>query len=122
MGVSERIALAKRSKMVTSSPVEALDEDVDGTAAGEADGDRFGVADPIGGDARPSRADGILRLFVNGRLDATAAHRARDVAALVHRQGRAWRPWRRDLDADHRRERNALALGAPSFDCVQNVG
>src|ERR1700688_4056229 len=69
-------AAASRSKIVTPLPIEALDENVDRAAAGQAVLDRLCVADSVGDQARASAGDRVLRLFVDRRLDAAAADRA----------------------------------------------
>src|SRR3712207_1783352 len=97
------------SPIETTSPIEALDVDVDGAAAGEAD-----LPGQIGGDAvvqqlRPARLEDRLRLLEDGALQAAAGDGADHLAAAVDRQLGAARPGRGALRADDGRDRDRVA-------------
>src|SRR4051812_10135929 len=65
------------------SPVEGLHEDVDGAAAGEADGEGFVVGVPEGAHLGLARLEDLKRLGEHGTFNATAGHRPGHLTVLV---------------------------------------
>jgi hypothetical protein len=115
------IAALSRSKSVTRSPRERLDEDVQRAAARQAVFDGGFVADAVRHELRLARADRGLRLFEEFGFHAAAADRARDLAALVDRERRSGVARCRALDADEGRDRDALPFGPPPVDRFDDV-
>src|SRR4030081_2119642 len=68
-------------------PVDALDHQVDGAAAGEADRAGILVGDAVGHALGHAGLDDIHGLADRRRLDAAARDGPQDPAVLVHRQG-----------------------------------
>ena len=68
---------------------------------------------------RLARED-LERLLHDRALDASARHRARDLARVVHRHRRARITRARALGADDARDRDPLARGPPPLDVVED--
>src|SRR5579885_2132176 len=103
-------------------PIKPLNKDLDLAAAGEANLLQiFFFADAKGEHLRLASLDDLLSSGNHGRLDAAAADRAADLAALAHRELGALAARCR---ANHRHNGgngDTLALRAPLFYIRQNV-
>src|SRR4051794_30228187 len=112
----------KGSAMGAGLPVEGLDEEVDGAAAGEPDGERLvvGVAELHEARRAFTLEDGE-RLAHHRPFDAAAAHRSGDFAVVAHRHRRAGVAWAGALDVDNPRHRHPVAPCPPPFDVIQDV-
>src|SRR5262249_45702432 len=95
------------------SSFDALDKDLDLTAAGEADLPGLFIADPEIEQPRAPVLDRLQRLFDDRAFDTAARHRADKVAAVRHRQLGAGRARRRAPGFDHGRQGDALAGVTP---------
>ena len=105
-------------------PVEIahrLDEHVDLAAAGEANGERELVTDPVIDDARAAVLEGGHSLLVHGGFDAAVAHRARDPVPGARDERGAERPRRRSRDAHDGRDRDRLARREPLLELDRDL-
>ena len=102
--------------------IDALDEDVEFTAAGQADGERVvvGVAEP--GPPRSAQVtEHLPAQLVDRSLDAAAGDAADGVAVLVHRDRRADGQRGTAVHADDGGQGEGTCLAAPAVQCVRDV-
>ena len=101
--------------------VDRADEDPHGAAARKADLEGGLVLDPIFDEACGAAGQHRLGLLHDRGLDAPSRDRARDVAALVHRQGRSGLARRGPLRLDDDRPGRPHALRVPGREAVEDV-
>jgi hypothetical protein len=102
--------------------IDALDEDVEFAAAGQADceGVVVGVAEP--GPLRSAPVvEHLSAQFVDRALDAAAGDAADRGAVLVHRDRRTDRQRGAAAHADHGGQGEGACLAAPAVQCVRDV-
>src|SRR6185369_11713664 len=102
--------------------VDPLDEDLHLAAASEPDLPGLLVGDAEIEEARLAVGDGIERLAHHRALNATARHRADEVAGIVDGKLRADRAGRGAPGRYHRRQREALAGALPGIGLLQDFG
>src|SRR5262249_19803664 len=96
-------------------------EDVDLAAAREPDRPGELVLDPVGEQDRPACTQDLLRVLVHVGLDATAGHRARELARLRDRELRPDRARRRAPGRDDGRDRHLLATRPEALDVREDL-
>src|SRR5215472_830117 len=115
----DRLACPDRSRDIAEVWIaflaNRLNQDVDDSAAGQADAERSIVADAVPlKDGRPGR-DHIGREFVDGSFDAASGHAAYHLAARRHGHRRSGFPWRAAERSHHRGQAERL-IAIPPLD------
>ena len=100
---------------------ERVDEDVNRAPAREADLERLLVGDPVAHEPRRPAREDVLRLVIDGGLDAAARNRSRDVPSLRDREHGARLARRGAFRLDDGRGRGAKPVSNPPLERRQNV-
>ncbi len=111
-----------RGQMRLGHGIDALDEDVEFAAAGQADGEGVvvGVAEP--GPLRSAPVtEHLPAQFVDRALDAAAGDAADRGAVLVHRDRRTDRQGCAAVHVDDGGQGEGACLAAPAVQCVRDV-
>jgi hypothetical protein len=111
-----------RAEVRPGRGVDALDEDVEFAAAGQAHGEGvvIGIAEP-GAPGRALVVEHLTAQFVDLPLDAAAGDAADGVAVLVHRDRRTDGQGRASGDIDDGGQGEGACLAAPAAQCVRDV-